>query len=121
MLMNQPGLNEQPLHPPMEHRWGKRIGANTPVIVNAGGNGDAFGRIMNASISGALIETPLALPVCTHLEVQFRNFSLAACVVRTERGRLAVEWRDMASAPLVEFLHQAQRDADLWQRDVAFG
>jgi hypothetical protein len=106
---------------PMEHRWGVRVGLDAPVLLVHGAGTETFGRILNASISGALIETPLALPVHATLNVQFRNFELAACVTRTEHGRLGVEWRDMGCKPLVDFLHEAQRDAALWARDVAFG
>jgi hypothetical protein len=106
---------------PMEHRWGVRVGLDAPVLLVHGAGNETFGRILNASISGALIETPLAVSVHTALRVQFRNFELGACVTRIEHGRLGVEWRDMGCKPLVDFLHEAQRDAALWARDVAFG
>jgi hypothetical protein len=105
----------------MEHRWGVRVGLDAPVLLVHCAGPETFGRILNASISGALIETPLALPVHAVLGVQFRNFELDACVTRTEPGRLGVEWRDMGCKPLVDFLQEAQRDAALWARDVAFG
>jgi hypothetical protein len=106
---------------PMEHRWGMRVGLDAPVLLVHGAGNETFGRILNASISGALIETPLALPVHTVLNVQFRNFDLGACVTRTEPGRLGVEWRDMGCQPLVDLLRETQSDAALWARDVAFG
>jgi hypothetical protein len=120
MYMNQQALSAELHHAPMEHRWGNRVALSIPVSMTASRAIETFGRIVNASVSGALIETPLECAPGAHIEVNFRSFSLDACVVRTERGRLGVEWRDMGASPLVEFLHEAQRDADLWHRDDAF-
>jgi hypothetical protein len=120
-MISQFAPDDPDRHVPMEHRWGMRVSLDAPVLLVPAAGSETFGRILNASISGALIETPLALPVHTALSVQFRNFELAACVTRTEPGRLGVEWRDMGCKPLVDFLHEAQRDAALWARDVAFG
>ncbi len=105
---------------PMEHRWGVRVSIDAPVRLTSDGDAEAYGLVRNASISGALIETPLALPVLSNLTVQFRNFELAACVTRSEPGRLGVEWRDMGCQRLVELLHESQRDAELFDRDHAF-
>jgi PilZ domain-containing protein len=102
---------------PMEHRWGQRITFEVPVKLAVGGRTLGRGVLRNASISGALIETPLELPVFSNLEVSmpatgdrsFRECDLAASVVRCEPGRLAVEWRDMACPSIVALLERVTR------------
>jgi len=98
----------------MEHRWGRRIPLEVPVRLDLGGRPMGRGVLRNASISGALIETALELPVFTNLVVVLPTTSealpgaveLAACVVRREPMTFAVEWRDMACQPIVELLEK---------------
>jgi hypothetical protein len=114
--------------PTMEHRWGTRIPVDFPVSLENGGKVVAGGRLDNASISGARILTEAEFPPLTRLVVTIEatasgrtyTIRLAACVVRREPGAIAVEWRDMASPPLVDALHEASADAQLWARDSAF-
>jgi hypothetical protein len=97
----------------MEHRWGARVELDIPVRL-LWSNGPAVpARMRNASISGGLIELPESLPVYATLEVEMPggrhctpNMALAACVTRTGRGFIAVEWRDMGTPPLPELLRQ---------------
>jgi len=113
----------------MEHRWGRRIPLEVPVRLDLGGRPMGRGVLRNASISGALIETALELPVFTNLVVALPTISeavpgpveLAACVVRRETAAFAVEWRDMACDPIVELLekYSGRRIASL-RDDEAF-
>ena len=65
------------------------------------------GRMRNLSISGALIETALELPVFSNLVVSVPTLGdLAASIVRCAPGRFAVEWRDMACPSIVALLER---------------
>ena len=65
----------------------------------------ARGRLCNASISGALITSPLPVNISARVQVRFtamidgrrRATSVEAEVVRREKGSFAVEWRELAS------------------------
>jgi hypothetical protein len=127
MNVNLPQNERRAARAPMEHRWGMRIELHCPVILGDGDAAVAAGRLINASISGALIGTEAKLPALTPITVTIqtggsadRCLTLSACVVRTEPGAIGVEWRDMAAQPLVDLLHEVQREAQLWARDTAF-
>ena len=115
---------------PMEHRWGQRVTLEIPVRLFVGGRLLGRGLLRNVSISGALIETSLELPVFTNLVVSLPSVSevapdspeLAANGVRRVPGGIAVEWRDMACPAIVALLERAtgQPLADLCD-DPAFG
>src|SRR6185436_11090670 len=83
-----------------------------PVTLVLDGRPLGHGLLRDASISGALIETALELPVFANLTVVLPMtgeavagpHELAACVVRCETARVAVEWRDMQCAAIVALL-----------------
>ena len=123
--------SEEPVRVPgvMEHRWGRRISLEVPVRLDLAGRSMGRGLLRNASISGALIETPLELPVYTNLVVALPAtcgaasgpVELAACVVRHEVATLAVEWRDMACDPIVKMLERySGRRAAILRDDHAY-
>jgi hypothetical protein len=126
MNVHLPQNERRAARAPMEHRWGMRIELQCPVTLGEGNAAVAAGQLINASISGALIGTEAKLPALTPITVTIQTggnaqrLTLAACVVRTEPDAIAVEWRDMAAKPLVDLLHEAQGDAQLWARDTAF-
>jgi hypothetical protein len=99
---------------PMEHRWGQRVTLELPVRLEVGGRLLGRGLVRNLSVSGALIETSLELPVFTNLVVTFpatretagQSSGLAASVVRTAPGGFAIEWRDMACPLVVALLER---------------
>lgn len=92
---------------PMECRWGQRITIEVPVSLTVGGRTLGRGLLRNASISGALIETALELPVFSNLVVSLPTMGdLAASIVRCAPGRFAVEWRDMACPSIVALLER---------------
>ncbi len=107
------------------HRWGRRICLEVPVRLELGGRPMGHGLLRNVSISGALIETALELPVFTNLvvvlptsrEAATSSASLAACVVRRQVATFAVEWRDMACQPIVELLEKYSGRADARRRE----
>jgi PilZ domain len=93
-------------------RWGERLPVDLPVSIQLGGGPDIAGRLLNVSVSGALIEADalLAPPVNVSVAIDTsirghdHHMNLAAVVVRCSGGYLGLEWRDMACQPLVELL-----------------
>jgi hypothetical protein len=69
-------------------------------------------RLVSTSVSGALVESGLTLPLFANIRVilpaapQGRRdpAELMACVLRHVPGGFAVEWRDMAAPPIVALL-----------------
>ena len=115
---------------PMEHRWGERVSLDCPARLILQDGKSIHGQVRNASISGALIDTPARLPPYSTVSVALsagmgtrrRTLELPACVVRITPGGLAVEWRDMAVPTLVSLLREAGGDeARLCTRDHVFG
>jgi len=99
---------------PTEHRWGERVATAVPVSLAVDGQMSGLGVLRNASISGALIETAVELPVFTNLVISLgrtresvpSSFNLAACVTRLAPHGFAVEWRDMACPSIVALLER---------------
>jgi hypothetical protein len=113
----------------MEHRWGQRVSLRVAahLATPAGAGGAAV--LRDASISGGLLDTDLDLPVHTRLSVVFqvgngaasRAVEVPACVTRIARRGVGVEWRDMASPPILALLRDTGAElAHLTARDRAF-
>jgi len=99
---------------PTEIRFGERIRIDLSVTLTTENGTVGTGVMRDISISGALIETALDLPVFTNLVVRLPAIDvntpvceLAACVVRQPLLGVAVEWRDMACPSLLDVLRQA--------------
>jgi hypothetical protein len=80
----------------MEHRWGRRIRCHADVRISAGDLAGA-GRLRDISLSGAFVETSLALPLFAPIAIAAcraadTNPELWACVVRRDRDGVGVEW-----------------------------
>ena len=98
-----------------ERRWGVRIEVDLPVRLELAQGRSVAGRMRNASVSGALIETPEELPMFTPLRVEIladaqrvpAPIQLAARVVRAEHPWLGIEWRDFEPQVLVGILQPA--------------
>jgi hypothetical protein len=101
----------------MEHRWGQRVATSLAVRLRGGVNGCAPGRLLNVSVSGALIATTLDLPPAARITVQATLnqggteslCALRATVVRAAAGVIAVEWLELAPLPAVELLAAARQ------------
>jgi hypothetical protein len=92
---------------PMEHRWGQRVRLEVPVRLAVAGRAFGRGLLRNASISGALIESALELPIFSNLVVSIPSVGdLAASIVRCGPGMFAIEWRDMACPSIVALLER---------------
>jgi hypothetical protein len=100
----------------MEHRWGRRTVVSLPVQLKSL-YGYAPGRLIDVSVSGALIETDLrVLPsACigietpTHGSMSLPSDEVLACVVRAGYGVIAVEWLDFAPPSIVALLAESDR------------
>jgi hypothetical protein len=98
-------------------RFGQRRALEAPVGLAVDGRPLGRGMIRNASISGALIETALDLPLHTNLLViltipdgNARSLrGLSACVVRVDVDGVGVEWRDMGSVDITDLLARASK------------
>jgi len=88
----------------IDHRWGRRKVTDAAVRFMALPGMLGVGRVTNVSVTGAFMETCVALPFATlvHLEsiepaAEARRKRLSASVVRcTERG-VGLEWCECAS------------------------
>lgn len=96
-------------------RFGQRVTMEVPVRLGVDARQLGRGTIRNASISGALIETPLELPLHTNLIVTLTlpngdaagTRELRACVRRIDPAGIAVEWQDMGSVDISDLLARA--------------
>ena len=93
----------------MEHRWGQRMPIDLPVRLIATPGAIGTGRIRDASVTGAFVQTNLRLPVFTRVQIESvaPNASdvrrLPAYVTRTNVDGIGIEWCDLAPAILDEF------------------
>ena len=107
----------------MEHRWGARMPVSLAVQLEVPGCGRTPGTMVNASVSGALIQTRLKPQQFSSLRLivvtEHVRIELPACVARTTDDGFAVEWRDMACPELLELLNA--NEGALTARDRVFG
>jgi len=87
---------------PMEHRWGNRHEVRYSVRMATQTGVVARGRIINVSISGALVDAPLPVTLLSYVKVQFNSASdgrptmVEGQVVRKDSKGIALEWREMS-------------------------
>jgi hypothetical protein len=87
----------------MEHRWGQRKPAYQGVRILTAGGIAARGHILNVSISGAFIRTPLPAPILSVVRVALVadnrsrvSATATAQVVRKTAEGLGLEWCEHA-------------------------
>jgi hypothetical protein len=84
----------------MEHRWGWRRPCRARVCVAAGGGVAGVGGLRDVSMSGAFIETALALPLFAQIAVAVLRHDGTRCgeytatVVRRSVNGVGIEWTD---------------------------
>ena len=93
----------------MEHRWGRRLPCRARVRLSAGSELAGSGRLRNVSMSGALLETALPLPLYSRIAVAVLGehseyAERIAIVVRREPGCAGVEWLEAAEGPVCHML-----------------
>lgn len=81
----------------MEHRWGLRVEVDIEAELLTTRGVALQGRIINASLSGAFVESATKLPLLSRVSVRPLHRDdewLEACVVRVEESGVALEWLD---------------------------
>lgn len=81
----------------MEHRWGHRIVLNAPVEIVTTDGVSTDGRVRNASLSGAFVETTARIALLSRISVRPRTRAgewLDGWVVRADGGGVGIEWLD---------------------------
>jgi hypothetical protein len=82
------------------------------VRLSSSGTEIGMGRIVNASTSGAFLETKIQLPVHAHLTLEsaaaagpaLEGLKLDARVARVDSRGLGIEWRVMATPKVIALL-----------------
>ena len=96
----------------MDHRWGRRVQVDLPVRVAAHRFAVRDGRLIDLSVSGALIEAEVDARVLTRVQVilllpavpRHEAPALEAYVARKHRHGIGVEWCEFAPRAVREFL-----------------
>jgi hypothetical protein len=84
----------------MEHRWGKRQATNLPVRLFTTAPKIGSGRLVNISLTGAFVETPMQLRLLSVVYLcpassrspRRKPKGMAACVVRRDAAGFGLEW-----------------------------
>jgi len=92
----------------MEHRWGRRIDCQIPVLVEAIACAPVGARIDNLSLSGAFVRLAIlgALPPTVFVQFEPANATpdhrhrISAHVVRRTRDGIGLEWEEFAPIPI---------------------
>lgn len=100
----------------MEHRWGIRRALNVGVTLYVESKFPSFGRLLNASSSGAYVATSVTLPLMTRVHIALgrdgpqRNGRrrIAAYVVRTSEGGMGLEWQEFAPSPVMVLINSLE-------------
>jgi hypothetical protein len=87
----------------MEHRWGTRVELDAPAELATAEGVCSDGRVLNASLSGAVVATRARVPLLSRIAVRplvDGGSWLDACVVRVESHGLALEWLEPGLHPV---------------------
>jgi hypothetical protein len=99
----------------MEHRCGHRRAVTAPVILRTRSGLAAEGQIQDLSSSGALVRTPLPLPLHTCVLVQFPRVSqdsplrrplVSGTIIRHVEDGFAIEWMEFSPVPVRNFMRR---------------
>lgn len=96
----------------MEHRWGIRRTLSVGVRVYTPHGPPKFGRLLNASASGAYVAIGAMPSIMARVQIALGWDSLqrggrhriAAYAVRTDGRGIGIEWQDFAPAPVIALL-----------------
>jgi hypothetical protein len=96
----------------MEHRWGIRRTPDVGVTLYAESNLPRFGRMLNASSSGAYVATSATPPIMARVRITLGwgksqhcgRRRIAAYVVRADRRGIGVEWQEFAPLPVLALI-----------------
>ncbi len=109
----------------MEHRWGERLKVELPVRIWTVYGSVGAGHVMDLSVSGAFIATPLQVPLLSPVNVVFRSRryngrlrespTYVAHVVRREANGFGIEWFDFATEDVIAVTHPEVTSTRSWQ------
>ena len=107
----------------MEHRWGQRVTIGAPIKLRGAVFGWIPAQLRDVSISGAFVETPLALSPMTRVEVELRyghaaKRKIAAFVTRSDAQGIALEWRVLAPEAIIARLARPVKPSEAPTRAV---
>lgn len=96
----------------MEHRWGIRQTLDVGVTLYVESKLPSFGRLVNASSSGAYVATNAALPVMTRVRLALGRdralrggHRICAYVVRADSRGMGIEWQEFAPWRVVALIN----------------
>lgn len=100
----------------MEHRWGMRRALSVGVKLYTRQSPPQFGRLLNASASGAYVAMSAAPPIMTRVRIALGWDSLqrggrlrvAAHVVRVDARGIGIEWRYFAPPPVLALIQSME-------------
>ena len=103
----------------MEHRWGQRIATDVPVNLVGAPAAIGVGRILNASVTGALVQTRLPLRLLSLVYIETAESMsylgpigrLVGCVIRRGAGVIGIEWCDADADEVLRLLAALRDDA----------
>jgi hypothetical protein len=96
----------------VEHRWGQRKSINASVQLRTQGGIVALGRLLNASLSGGLVQTPLKVPPLSRVlliipaESSQATAQIEGQVVRHTEAGMALEWHEFAGEKVIALLEK---------------
>ena len=102
---------------PKEQRCGTRVPCDLRVLVMVHPATFGPGVLLNVSISGALLQTPLDLSPRTHIELEvegpgLRRSSIMASITRRELNQYGVSFRSINNAVIEGMLRLARSQAE---------
>ena len=104
-------------HMPMEHRCGSRVPCDLRVLVMVHPAIFGPGVLLNVSISGALLQTPLVLEPLTQIELEVQGpgmgrSSIAASIIRRDVNEYGVAFHGTNNPAVERMLRLAQSQAE---------
>ena len=78
----------------MEHRWGTRTSVDIPVRLRCRASNFMDARLVNISLSGALIRTEMVLAPFAPVDITLNECTVPSFVVRMGSAGIGVEWSD---------------------------
>lgn len=97
----------------MEHRWGTRVELDAPAELATAEGVCTDGRVRDASLSGAFVETTARVPLLSRIALRplaTGGSWLDACVVRVAADGLALEWLEPGLHPVSALLALRRQD-----------
>jgi hypothetical protein len=99
----------------MENRWGTRAVVDAQAEFRSADGDQSLARVINASLSGALIRTNRRLPLLSHVAIRLEHGDgawLHACVVRHDAQGLGVEWQNPGLRAVAELLARRRQSPE---------